>query len=58
LLIPVAGFLVLELAAFMLAIWVIMPKKIGQFNETGIENIPNIYFGFFTGFSEDEYLDI
>jgi len=58
LLIPVAGFLVLELAAFLLAIWVIMPKTIGQFNETRTENIPNIFFfGFFTSFSEDEYLD-
>ena len=56
--VPVACFIVLEVVALLLALLVIMPKTIGQLNTTKIENIPNpFFFGFFTRFREDEFLE-
>jgi len=56
--IPIAVFIILEVAALLLALLVIMPKTIGHLHTTKIENIPNpFYFGFFTKFSEDDYVE-
>jgi hypothetical protein len=56
--IPIAVFIILEVAALLLALLVIMPKTIGHLHTTKIEDIPNpFYFGFFTMFSEDEYVE-
>ena len=56
-LVPIACFIVLEVAALILALLVIMPKTIGRPNGRGIENIANpFFFGFFTMYSEEEYL--
>jgi hypothetical protein len=47
----------LEVAALLLALLVVMPKTVGQLNPLHIENIPNpFFFGFFTKFREEEYL--
>lgn len=56
--IPIAFFILFEVTALLLALLVIMPKTMGQLNTTRIENIPNpFFFGFFTNFQEDEYLE-
>ena len=56
--IPIAVFIILEVAALLLALLVIMPKTIGHLHTSKIENIPNpFYFGFFTKFREDEYVE-
>jgi hypothetical protein len=56
--ISIACFIVLEVVALILALLVIMPKTIGRLNTTNIENIPNpFFFGFYTRFGEDEYLE-
>ena len=56
--IPIAFFILFEVTALLLALLVIMPKTMGQLNTTRIENIPNpFFFGFFTNFEEDNYLE-
>lgn len=57
-LIPLACFVAMEVTALVLALLVIMPKTIGRPHADSMENIPNpLFFGFFTAFSENEYLD-
>jgi hypothetical protein len=55
--IPAVFFILLEGAALLLALFVIMPKTIGRINSMDIEDIPNpFFFGFYTNFKEQEYL--
>ena len=57
LLIPVACFVLLEVAALLLALLVVMPKTVGRMKPLLIEDIPNpFFFGFFTKFREEDYL--
>ena len=57
-LIPIACFIMLEVLALVFALLVIMPKTIGRLHTNRIENIPNpFFFGFFTRFGEEEYLE-
>jgi len=57
LLIPLAGFVSVEVAALFLALLVIMPKTVGRLKTMHIEDLPNpLFFGFFTKFKEQEYV--
>jgi len=57
-LIPIAAFIVLEIAALLFALLVIMPKATKISESMTLETIPNpLFFGFFTQFSQAEYID-
>ena len=57
-LIPAATFILIEVAALLPALLVIMPTTKGRLLSPEIENMPNpFFFGFFTRFSEDNYLE-
>ncbi|MCF6318973.1 MAG: DUF5706 domain-containing protein [Proteobacteria bacterium] len=56
--IPLAVFIVLELIPIVLTTLVLIPRNIKGLKGVPIEEIPNpLFFGFFTSFSEQEYLD-
>lgn len=58
LIVPFGLFLVLELCAFVLALMVITPSVSGRAKLKRVSDIPNpLFFGFFTQFKEDEYVD-
>ncbi len=54
----VLAFVFIELVALFLAILVITPKTVNGARPGSIDGIPNpLFFGYFTRFSEEEYLD-
>ncbi len=56
--VPLAAFIVLEILPLVLTIMVLIPKNIKGVKGIEITDIPNpLFFGFFTHFSEQEYLD-
>lgn len=55
--IPLAVFIVLELIPIVLTTLVLIPRNIKGLTGAPIEKIPNpLFFGFFTSFSEKEYV--
>ena len=57
LLLPLVGFVFIELSALFFALLVIMPKTAGNFNTQRIDEIPNpLFFGYFTKFNQREYV--
>jgi hypothetical protein len=57
LLVPFAGFLLMEGLAILLALLVVLPKNAEPLKAIKIEDMPNpAFFGFFTQFAEEEYV--
>jgi hypothetical protein len=56
--IPIMAFIVLELIPLVLTTLVLIPKNISGKKIPKVEQMPNpLFFGFFTQFSETEYLN-
>lgn len=56
--VPLFMFVALELCAFVLALLVITPKTTGTIKCKSLQDMPNpLFFGFFTQFSQDQYVD-
>jgi len=56
--IPIILFVMLELIALVLTTLVLIPKNISGQKLINIENMPNpLFFGFFTQFSEKQYIN-
>ncbi len=57
-LIILAVFMAMELVPMILTVMVLIPKNIGRQQQADIEHIANpLFFGFFTQFSQQQYID-
>lgn len=55
---PIIGFLFTEIIAIILAFFVILPKNIKRCRNRSIDEVSNpLFFGSFTKFSQDQFLD-